>query len=294
MSYEPRSRGMRPRRITSKKPASKEKRESEETQFAYQEIVPVNTEEISARAVNALDHLGNQRFGMPPFSEHFRRWIVDIESVIGDFKSSLPETVSGNFDKTVAQLMSNIRNELETRIKTEEDQSSNVTETLKKLADNERAIAELDSQQRIKVHEAKRATEKSVKKLRGEIDALDAERLRLLRQKPTFLERLFGSSKTKVESSSQSIHSKRNDLTSKEESLKERIDALRSDYAEKRKPLTVSQAELRQKLAELRSTTMDDALELRKGACEQLHELISTTLANTTAEQTKESQESRQ
>jgi len=231
---------------------------------------------------------------MPPFSEHFRRWIVDIESVIGDFKSSLPETVSGNFDKTVAQLMSNIRNELETRIKTEEDQSSNVTETLKKLADNERAIAELDSQQRIKVHEAKRATEKSVKKLRGEIDALDAERLRLLRQKPTFLERLFGSSKTKVESSSQSIHSKRNDLTSKEESLKERIDALRSDYAEKRKPLTVSQAELRQKLAELRSTTMDDALELRKGACEQLHELISTTLANTTAEQTKESQESRQ
>jgi len=294
MSYEPRSRGMRPRRITSKKPASKEKREIEETQFAYQEIVPVNTEEISARAVNALDHLGNQRFGMPPFSEHFRRWIVDIESVIGDFKSSLPETVSGNFDKTVAQLMSNIRNELETRIKTEEDQSSNVTETLKKLADNERAIAELDSQQRIKVHEAKRATEKSVKKLRGEIDALDAERLRLLRQKPTFLERLFGSSKTKVESSSQSIHSKRNDLTSKEESLKERIDALRSDYAEKRKPLTVSQAELRQKLAELRSTTMDDALELRKGACEQLHELISTTLANTTAEQTKESQESRQ
>jgi len=291
MSYEPRSRGMRPRRITSKKPASKEKRESEETQFAYQEIVPVNTEEISARAVNALDHLGNQRFGMPPFSEHFRRWIVDIESVIGDFKSSLPGTVSGNFDKTVAQLMSNIRNELETRIKTEEDQSSNVTETLKELADNERAIAELDSQQRIKVHEAKRATEKSVKKLRGEIDALDAERLRLLRQKPTFLERLFGGSKTKVQSSSQSIHSKQNDLTSKEESLKEHIDALKSDNAEKRKPLTVRQAELRQKLAELRSTTMDDALELRKGACEQLHQLISTAVANTTAEQTNGSQQ---
>ena len=291
MSYEPRSRGMRPRRITSKKPASKEKRESEETQFAYQEIVPVNTEEISARAVNALDHLGNQRFGMPPFSEHFRRWIVDIESVIGDFKSSLPGTVSGNFDKTVAQLMSNIRNELETRIKTEEDQSSNVTETLKELADNERAIAELDSKQRIKVHEAKRATEKSVKKLRGEIDALDAERLRLLRQKPTFLERLFGGSKTKVQSSSQSIHSKQNDLTSKEESLKEHIDALKSDNAEKRKPLTVRQAELRQKLAELRSTTMDDALELRKGACEQLHQLISTAVANRTAEQTNGSQQ---
>jgi hypothetical protein len=291
MSYEPRSRGMRSRRISSKKPASKEKREGEESQFAYQEIVPVNPEEVSARAVNALDHLGNQRFGMPPFSEHFRRWIVDIESVIGDFKSSLPETVIGNLDDTVAQLVSNIRNELETRIKAEEVQTSNVTETLKELADTDRAIAELDSQQRIRVHEAKRATEKSVTKLRGEIDALDAERLRLLKQKPTFLERLLGSAKTKVESSSRSLHSKQSDLTRKEERLMKHIDVLRSDYTEKRKPLAARQAQLRQKLAELRSTTMDDAVDLRKAACEQLRQMIPTILAKPTAEQANQSEQ---
>ncbi len=275
MSYEPRSRGMRPRRIASKKPASKEKKDNEESKFAYKEVVPVNPQEISARTVNALDHLGNQRFGMPPFSEHFRRWLLDIESVLEEFRSSLPEGASETFDNSVGELVSNIRSELESRIKAEGDLSTKVTESLQQLTDHDRELADLESEQRIKIHEAKRTTEKSVQKLRGEIDALDAQRLKLLRQKQGFLERLFGSTKTKVESSSRSLHSKQSDLLSKEERLKHRIDGLRFEYEEKRKPLVARRAELRERLAELRSTTLDDALEVRRAACERIRQVIS-------------------
>lgn len=279
MSYEPRSRGMRPRRMGTKKPASKGKRESEESQFVYQENVPVNPREASGRLINALDHLGNQRFGMPPFSEHFRRWILDIESILNDFKNSLPEAASASFDTSIGPVMANIRNELNGRISAEEDLSSKIAELLRQLADNERELGELESEQRIKVHEARRTTEKSMKKLRGEIDELDAQRLKLLRQKPKFLERLFGGTKTRVESSSRSLHSKRKDLLSSEADLKRRIDALRSDYEEKRKPLTERQAELRKRLAELRLTTMDDALDARKVACEQIRQTVSNALS---------------
>ncbi|HXZ90309.1 MAG TPA: hypothetical protein VEG61_04525 [Candidatus Dormibacteraeota bacterium] len=288
MTYEPRSRGMRSRRIATKKPASKDKRESEESEFAYEENVPVNPQEVSARVMNALDHLGSQRFGMPPFSEHFRRWMIDIESVLDDFRSSLPDAANEHFDATVARLVSNIRNELNGRINAEEGLSAKITELLRQLADNERELAELESEQRIKVHEAKRTTEKSMKKLRGEIDALDAQRLKLLRQKPKFLERFFGSTKMKVENSSRSLHSKQNDLLSRRESLEQRIEVLRSDYEEKRKPLTARQAELREKLAELRSTTMDDALEVRKVACEQIHQTISIALSQLAQQQNRE------
>ena len=288
MTYEPRSRGMRSRRIATKKPASKDKRESEESEFAYEENVPVNPQEVSARAMNALDHLGSQRFGMPPFSEHFRRWMIDIESVLDDFRSSLPDAANEHFDATVARLVSNIRNELNGRINAEEGLWAKITELLRQLADNERELAELESEQRIKVHEAKRTTEKSMKKLRGEIDALDAQRLKLLRQKPKFLERFFGSTKMKVENSSRSLHSKQNDLLSRRESLEQRIEVLRSDYEEKRKPLTARQAELREKLAELRSTTMDDALEVRKVACEQIHQTISIALSQLAQQQNRE------
>jgi hypothetical protein len=279
---------MRSRRIATKKPASKDKRESEESEFAYEENVPVNPQEVSARVMNALDHLGSQRFGMPPFSEHFRRWMIDIESVLDDFRSSLPDAANEHFDATVARLVSNIRNELNGRINAEEGLSAKITELLRQLADNERELAELESEQRIKVHEAKRTTEKSMKKLRGEIDALDAQRLKLLRQKPKFLERFFGSTKMKVENSSRSLHSKQNDLLSRRESLEQRIEVLRSDYEEKRKPLTARQAELREKLAELRSTTMDDALEVRKVACEQIHQTISIALSQLAQQQNRE------
>jgi len=292
MSYEPRSRGMRPRRITSKKTSSKEaKKERDDNRFAYQEFVPVDPKAVSSRAMNALDHLGNQRFGMPPFSEHFHRWILDVESVLNEFKSSLPTTPDDAFDASIRQQMDEIRTELQSRISAEENLSSQITELRQQLADNERGLTELDSQHRTKVHEAKRSTEKSVTKLRGEINALDEQRLKLLRQTPGFLERIFGRNKTKVEDSSRSLNSKRSDLLSREEKLKHHIDDLRSDYAEKRKPLTAQQAELKKKLAFLRSTTVDDALEVRKAACEQMRQAISAALNPTQQEQTGSAKE---
>jgi len=282
MSYEPRSRGMRPRRVSTKKPPSKERREAEEDKFAYQESVAVNPQEVSARAMNALDHLGNQRFGMPPFSEHFRRWMVDLQSVLDDFKSTMPAVSNEHFNASVEQLMASVKDELNARIAAEEALSSKITEILKQQTDNERELAELDSEQRTKVHEAKRVTEKSLERLRGEIDDLDEQRLRLLKQKPKFLERLFGGNKSKVEDSSRSLHSKEKDLKSGEASLKKRIDALRLDYRDRRRPLTEHQAELRETLTKLRSTTMDDALEIRKAACEQIRRTISTAFSQPT------------
>lgn len=292
MSYEPRSRGIRPRRLATKKPASKDGkgRESEEVEFAYKENVPVNLQEVSARVINALDHLGNQRFGMPPFSEHFRRWMLDVESLLNDFRSSLPDAAN-SFGTSVDQVVSSIRTELDARIKAEENLSNKISELLRQLADNERELTDLESEQRTKVHEAKRTGEKSMEKLRGEIDELDAQRLKLLRQKPKFLERFFGGAKTKVESSSRSLHSKRKDLMTSEASLRKRIAALRSNYEEKRKPLTEHQAELRERLTELRSTTMDDALEVRKLACEQIRRIISTSLTQSASSQDSENQE---
>lgn len=278
MTYEPRSRGMRSRRISTKKPASKNKRHGDEMEFTYLGNTSVNPREVSARVLNALDHLGNQRFGMPPLSEHFRRWILDVESVLNDFRSSVPEATT-LFDTSMEQLMANIRNELNGRINAEDELSTEISDLLSRLGENERDLAELEREQRTKVNEARRTTEKSMKRLRGEIDELDAQRLKLLRQKPKFLERIFGGTKTKVEDSSRSLHSKRKDLISSEAGLKQRIDALRSNYEEKRKPLIERQDELRKRLAELRSTTMDDALEVRKATCEQIRQRISKALS---------------
>jgi chromosome segregation ATPase len=260
----------------------------EEKEFFYEENVPVNPQEVLSRVINALEHLGNQRFGMLPFAEHFHRWILDVESVLNDFRNSLPGAMNASFDQSVADLVSNIRSELNTRIETEKTLSTKITESQRELSANEREIAELEAQQRNTTNEARRTSEKSVEKLRGEIDALDGERLRLLRHKPTIFERILGSAKVRIEGNSRSIQSKRTDLQNREQDLKRRLDNLRSKYEEKRKPLAARQTELREELAKLRTVTLDDAVEIRKTACEELRRIISNAVAQYAPQQNKE------
>jgi len=282
MSYEPRSRGMRSRRISTKKPAAKETR-SEEDEYAYKEPVIVDPQEVSSRLTNSLEHLGNQRFGMPPFAEHFHRWVLDVEAALNDFRNSLPDAADQGFDDAVKQLVLNVRGELDGRIASEEALSAKIAEAQHQLSDNERQLAELESAQRTQVNEARRHSEKSMKKIRGEIDALDDQRLKMIRHKPTILERVFGSARERIDNTSRSLQSRRTDLHGKQENLKQRLSALRSEYEAKRKPLVSRQAELRDELTKLRATTLDDALEIRKTVCDQLRKAVEGAVTQAAA-----------
>ena len=288
MSYEPRTRGMRSRRAATKKPALKEKRTSQENAFPYQEVIPVDQHEVSSRITNALEHLGSQRFALPPFYEHFQRWMKDVESVLANFKDSIPEAADKQYEDTVAALMSNIRNELTKRIEGEMALSNQITELQKQLSVHEVEISDLEKEQRNRTHEARRGYEKSIDKIRGEIDALDAQRLKLLRKKPTLLDRILGRSKLKIEGSSHSLQSKRSDLHGKEEKLKLQLDGLRSNYQEKRKEVSMREEELRQQLAELKNSTLDDGLEIRRNVCEQIRLAVETSLDRLRIQQTQE------
>jgi hypothetical protein len=279
---------MRSRRAAAKKPALKEKRTSQENAFPYQEVIPVDQHEVSSRITNALEHLGSQRFALPPFYEHFQRWMKDVESVLANFKDSIPEAADKQYEDTVAALMSNIRNELTKRIEGEMALSNQITELQKQLSVHEVEISDLEKEQRNRTHEARRGYEKSIDKIRGEIDALDAQRLKLLRKKPTLLDRILGRSKLKIEGSSHSLQSKRSDLHGKEEKLKLQLDGLRSNYQEKRKEVSMREEELRQQLLELKNSTLDDGLEIRKNVCEQIRLAVETSLDRLRIQQTQE------
>jgi len=279
---------MRSRRAAAKKPALKEKRTSQENAFPYQEVIPVDQHEVSSRITNALEHLGSQRFALPPFYEHFQRWMKDVESVLANFKDSIPEAADKQYEDTVAALMSNIRNELTKRIEGEMALSNQITELQKQLSVHEVEISDLEKEQRNRTHEARRGYEKSIDKIRGEIDALDAQRLKLLRKKPTLLDRILGRSKLKIEGSSHSLQSKRSDLHGKEEKLKLQLDGLRSNYQEKRKEVSMREEELRQQLLELKNSTLDDGLEIRKNVCEQIRLAVEASLDRLRIEQTQE------
>jgi len=278
MSYEPRSRGIRSRRISTKKPHSKERKESQETTFLYQEPTTPDPQQITSRITNALEHLGNQRFALPPYSEHFERWMKDIESVLIDFQDSLPDAKTPDYDERVNALLSNVRTELNRRIAAEKTLTSEIAEMQKQLSVSDIELSNLEREQRNKTNETKRKYGDSMRKIQDEIDTLDHQRLRLLRKKPSLLERIFGTSNTRIASNTSMLESKRTALAGKEKRLTEQLDILKSDYESRRKQITERGRELREKLDALKANRLDDAVQIRQDVCNQLRQVVAASI----------------
>jgi hypothetical protein len=287
MTYEPRSRGIRSRR-TSPKKASREKKEKNEEAYFYEEPVPVDREQLSARVMNSLEHLGNQRFPLPPYSEHFNRWRNDVDEVLTEFTTALPQAVDEEYKLTVAKLLGEVRSEFDKRIQTENKMTSEVSELQQQLSTCELELSKLEQEQRKRREDIKRGHEKSKKKILGEIEALDRQRLRLLRKKPTVFERLLGRSKSGLEDSASKIQSRKNNLAGTEKGMQHQLDDLKSNYEERRRNLVEQEKLLREKLTGLRSSSSDDAVEVRKNVCQALRLAVAGSVERLNAQPKEE------
>ena len=275
MSYEPRSCGIRSRRTSTKK-ASRERKDDREKAYFYQEPVPVDREQLSARVMNSLEHLGNQRFPLPPFSEHFNRWTKDIDAVLTEFTTNLPEAADEEYKLTVAKLLGEVRGEFDKRIEAETKWASELSELQHQLSTFELELSKVEQEERKRKEDLRRGHEKSKKKILNEIEAIDRRRLRLLRKKPTVLERLFGRSKSELEDSASKLQSRKQSLAGTEKGLQRELDDLKTDYEAKRGKLVERNKSLKDKLTGLKSGSLvDDALEIRKNVCQALRQAVA-------------------
>jgi chaperonin cofactor prefoldin len=262
-------RGRRFRRPATKKPSSTEKREERETSAFYQEREPLDPLQVSSKASNALEHLGNQRFALPPFSEHFQRWMKDVRVILAEFETDLP-AVDQAYHETVERTLTNAQDAFGKRIDAENNVSEETSTLQQELTACGVELSKLEHEYRARAHEVRRGYERSAEKLRGEMDSLDKDRSNLLRRGPTLFERIFRRPDTRLEESASALQSKKAALGNKKATLNRDLDNLRADYESNSKQLTVRREALRAKLAEVRGNTLDDALEIRRLACQEL------------------------
>ncbi len=274
MTFEPRMRGTRFRRQAMKKRSSKEKREERETSVFYQERVPVDPSQVSARVLNALEHLGTQRFALPPFSEHFERWNKDVRAILVEMEIELPEVVDQPYRGDSERILSDIQMALRKRIDAEKENSEGVSKLHQELASCELELSKVEHEYKSRAHEAKRGHERSLEKIKGEIDSLDKQRLNLLRKRPSILDRLLHRPRTKLEERVRALQTKRTDIGSKQTTLKQNLDQLRADYETSRKQLIERQVALKAKLAEFKTNTPNDALDIRNQSCQELSRAV--------------------
>ncbi len=278
MGFEHRMRGSRFRRPATKKKSSKENREERETSDFFRERAPVDPSQVSSRILNALGHLGSQRFALPPFSEHFERWTKDVRATLSEFETELPEVADQPYREVVDRVLSTLQEALGKGIVAEKENSGAMSKIQQELASCELELSNLERDYRLRTHEARRGYEQSARKLKGEIESLDKRRLRLLRKGPSIVERILHRSGTKLDESTSALQSKRVGLGSKETALKRDLDSLRQDYAIKRKQLADRQESLKAKLAEFKENKLSDALEARELACEELRRAVTEAM----------------
>ena len=283
MSSEPRSRGIRSRRISTKK-ASRDRKDNQKETYFYQEPTPVDREQLSSRVMNSLEHLGNQRFPLPPFSEHFNRWSKDVNEVLSEFTTTLPEAADEEYKSTVAKLLGEVGVEFNKRIEAETRLDSELAEIQHQLATSEMELSKLEQEERKRKEDVKRGHEKSKRKILNEIEAIDRQRLKLLRKKPTILEKLFGRSKTELQDSTSKIQSKKDSLVGTEKGLQRQLEDLKTGYGTERRKLIEQNRRLREELTGLRSSSVDDALEMRASVCQALRQAVTGSVQRLNAQ----------
>ena len=99
MGYRPRPTMSRSSRRRSEK--AKPKSGIQKTKIAHgpgyeQQEAPTSVRVLD-KALGALRSLGNQRFGLPPFSEHFERWFLTLQTLLSDFRSNPVVSVDDQF-----------------------------------------------------------------------------------------------------------------------------------------------------------------------------------------------------
>jgi hypothetical protein len=289
MGFEPRMRGRRFGRPAAKKKVAKDKRGPQETSGIYTESSPVDLNQVRSVTMNSLEHLGNQRFALPPYSEHFQRWIKDVAALLADFERRLPRPIDQPLKASMEKTLTEIEIALRERTAIETDISGRLSDMQRRTAALESQLLKLESDYRTGTHQTRKRREQSFERLRREIEALEQERLRRLHERPRFFQRIFHRSEANLEQKSDSLRSKKTELANSREALATELETQRIRYETKRRQITEQLSILRARLEESKESKLDDALETRQAACEQLrmqvYEAVDKALKQQNAEQ---------
>ena len=280
MGFQPRARSRRFGRPVASKKSAKDRREEHLASMLYVEHDQIDASQVCSVTLNALEHLGNQRFALPPFSEHFQRWMKDVTTLLSDFETQIPEAANQQYKEIVNRTITNLQVALEGRMDTETSISNRMSNVLRQIAKYENELARLDGDYKTRNHEVRRQYEQSFEKLRVEINTLDRERLRILHTKPSLLRKLFRRSEANLEQKTSVLRSKKSAFDDRKQLLKQDLEAQRLKYENERKQIVEKLAAERAQLEESKDSRLDDALDIRKIACEELRREITEAVNN--------------
>ena len=222
-----------PRRKKARAKATREKRRSSSSYMSEEHNVPT-LEEVSDRTLNRLRSLGNQRFALSPFSEHFGRWLVDLRDVVFEFESSPTISVDGQFLKERSQILSNVEVDLEER----RHKEATLDGITKDLSGNRILLERIEEEYTDKTKEIEGRKANEIKRLSSNIDGLREELDRIARIKTGIFRRVTEKAKAQKEAeATHRLNSEQRELALAMQHFSAEKEKLRDEYEKKKQPV---------------------------------------------------------
>jgi DNA repair exonuclease SbcCD ATPase subunit len=283
----PRDFGRRPGRSKSKTKPGKH-----ETGGAYrlEEERTLTFTEIANRALNSLSRLGSQRFAVGPFYEHYDRWMLSVRNVLSEFEASSAAAVDDSFKEECSRVLSGIESTLNDRRVKEASNDDAVRKVNRNLLDTRSILAQTEREYAAKMSDIAAKREHALKPVATNLGRLRQELSRISRVRAGFLRGLSKKTKAQKEAeAAQKLESTRRELAKVEQSFAAEQARLRKDHSKKKQQILEQIATHQKELDDLEGgSDMDDAVEVRRAACDDLIASIDAFLkrAGTSSETT--------
>jgi len=268
-------------REKAKAKAERKKHRASRSQVLEEKHVPT-LEEVVERTLSSLRILGNQRFALPPFYEHFSRWLVDLSDVLSNFESNPNINVDEQFVKERSQILSNVRLQLEEVRRTEASQE----EAARNLSESRILLERIEKEYTAKTKEIDERKSREISRLSRNVDSLREELDKIAQIKTGIFRAVSKKEKEQKEAeATQKLNSAQRNLESAVQSFTKEQEQLQDEY-ERRKQQALGQIQNQQKKIENQES--DRSLEDRRSACEFLANAVKTLLERTKQESIEE------
>lgn len=229
----------------------------------------LSLQQIFEVTIKRLHTLGGQKFGSSPFSEHFDRWLLNVEAVLDEFEAHPEINVDEQFRSERTQALADVRLQLENRRKRE----SHLDDQIKLLSNAKTRLKQVNIEYATKTTALKGQKNSALKRLNKELDALKKEQDHVIKLKTGFFRGISKREREQKEADiMQQVSDKQQEIEVTVLDFKEKLKNLQETFERKRDPLLEEVKVFQKRVRELEE---DSSLEERWFACETLIDTVN-------------------
>jgi len=276
----PRDLGRRPGRSKSK---SKPGKHGTGGAYRLEEEHTLTAAEIVDRTLNSLSRLGNQRFAVAPFHEHYDRWLLSVRNVISELEASSAVTVDDHFKDECSRVLSDIELTLKDRRAKEASNDEAFRTVSRNLLDTRSLLAQTEREYAVKMNEIAAKREHAIKPVATNLGRLRQELSRISRMRAGFLRGISKKAKAqKTTEATQKLDTTKRELAIIEQSFVTEQKKLQGEHERRRRKILEQIANHQKEIENLENgPKVDDALDVRHATCDALVNAVNSLLQRT-------------